>query len=93
MTATPERGDGRPIAQYFDARDGSPAIELRLWPELDLQLPAPFEYYACDGETDFSEVLWDHPGEREAVDKPDAVVRELQRKRGAARKRKPATRR
>jgi superfamily II DNA or RNA helicase len=69
LTATPERSDGRPIAHYFDARpDGSPAVELRLWHALDLQLLAPFEYYACDDETDFSKVPWDQPGEREAVD-------------------------
>ena len=69
LTATPERSDGQPIAQYFDARpDGSPAVELRLWHALDLQLLAPFEYYACDDATDFSQVPWDRPGEREAVD-------------------------
>lgn len=69
LTATPERSDGQPIAQYFDSRpDGSPAVELRLWHALDLQLLAPFEYYACDDATDFSEVPWDRPGEREAVD-------------------------
>lgn len=69
LTATPERSDGQPIAQYFDARpDGSPAVELRLWHALDLQLLAPFEYYACDDATDFSEVPWDRPGECEAVD-------------------------
>lgn len=69
LTATPERSDGQPIVQYFDARpDGSPAVELRLWHALDLQLLAPFEYYACDDATDFSEVPWDRPGEREAVD-------------------------
>lgn len=70
LTATPERSDGQPIAPYFDSRpDGSPAVELRLWHALDLQLLAPFEYYACDDATDFSEVPWDRPGEREAVDK------------------------
>ena len=70
LTATPERSDGQPIAQYFDARpDGSPAVELRLWHALDLQLLAPFEYYACDDATDFSAVPWDRPGEREAVEK------------------------
>jgi len=70
LTATPERSDGQPIAQYFDARpDGSPAVELRLWHALDLQLLAPFEYYACDDGTDFSAVPWDRPGEREAVAK------------------------
>ncbi|MBN9405328.1 MAG: DUF3427 domain-containing protein [Burkholderiales bacterium] len=69
LTATPERSDGQPIAPYFDARpDGSPAVELRLWHALDLQLLAPFEYYACDDATDFSAVPWDRPGEREAVD-------------------------
>jgi superfamily II DNA or RNA helicase/HKD family nuclease len=69
LTATPERSDGQPIAPYFDARpDGSPAVELRLWHALDLQLLAPFEYYACDDATDFSAVPWDRPGEREALD-------------------------
>jgi superfamily II DNA or RNA helicase/HKD family nuclease len=69
LTATPERSDGQPITPYFDARpDGSPAVELRLWHALDLQLLAPFEYYACDDATDFSSVPWDRPGEREAVD-------------------------
>ncbi len=70
LTATPERSDGQSIAQYFDTRpDGSPAVELRLWHALDLQLLAPFEYYACDDATDFSDVPWDRPGEREAIDK------------------------
>lgn len=69
LTATPERSDGRPLAPYFCHRpDGSPAVELRLWHALDLQLLAPFEYYACDDETDFSAVPWDQPGERVAVD-------------------------
>ncbi len=68
LTATPERSDGQPIAQYFDPRpDGSPAVELRLWHALDLQLLAPLEYYACDDTTDFSEVPWDGPGERDAI--------------------------
>lgn len=70
LTATPERSDGQPIAQFFHARpDGSPAVEMRLWHALDLQLLAPFEYYACDDPTDFSAVPWDKSGEREAVDK------------------------
>lgn len=69
LTATPERSDGRLITPYFDPRpDGSPAVELRLWHALDLQLLAPFEYYACDDATDFSNVPWDKPGEREAID-------------------------
>ncbi|MDO8262206.1 MAG: DUF3427 domain-containing protein [Gallionella sp.] len=69
LTATPERSDGKPIDVYFDHRpDGSPAVEMRLWHALDLQLLAPFEYYACDDATDFSTVPWDRPGEREAID-------------------------
>jgi superfamily II DNA or RNA helicase/HKD family nuclease len=70
LTATPERSDGKPILQHFDARpDGSPAVELRLWHALDLQLLAPFEYYACDDETDFSSVPWNQPGEVQAVER------------------------
>ena len=70
LTATPERSDGKPIFPYFDNRpDGSPAVELRLWHALDLQLLSPFEYYGCDDDTDFSEVPWDEPGEREVIDK------------------------
>lgn len=70
LTATPERSDGKSIFPYFDSRpDGSPAVELRLWDALDLQLLSPFEYYGCDDDTDFSEVRWDEPGERESVDK------------------------
>lgn len=69
LTATPERTDGTPITPYFDARpDGSPAVEMRLWHALDLQLLAPFEYYACDDSTDFRDVPWDSPGERDAID-------------------------
>lgn len=69
LTATPERSDGKPIFPYFDNRpDGSPAVELRLWHALDLQLLSPFEYYGCDDDTDFSEVPWDKPGEREVID-------------------------
>ena len=68
LTATPERSDGKPLTPYFDHRpDGSPAVELRLWHALDLQLLAPFEYYACDDGTDFSSVPWDQPGERDAI--------------------------
>jgi superfamily II DNA or RNA helicase/HKD family nuclease len=68
LTATPERSDGQPILGYFDCRpDGSPAVELRLWHALDMQLLAPFEYYACDEPTDFSAVPWDRPGERDAM--------------------------
>lgn len=66
LTATPERADGQPIFPYFDNRlDGSPAVELRLWRALDLQLLCPFEYYGCDDGTDFSDVPWDRAAERD----------------------------
>ncbi|MDP3878477.1 MAG: DUF3427 domain-containing protein [Methylobacter sp.] len=69
LTATPERSDGKPIIGYFDNRpDGSPAVELRLWHALDQQLLSPFEYYACDDDTDFSQVPWQQPGELAAID-------------------------
>ncbi|HPY42331.1 MAG TPA: DEAD/DEAH box helicase, partial [Thiolinea sp.] len=69
LTATPERSDGQPIQSYFDNRpDGSPAVELRLWQALDLQLLTPFEYFACDDATDFSQVPWQQAGEQQALD-------------------------
>lgn len=69
LTATPERSDGKPIATYFDARpDGSPAVELRLWNALDLQLLAPFEYFACDDSTNLRDVPWRQPGESAYLD-------------------------
>lgn len=68
LTATPERTDGRSILSYFDKRpDGGPAVEMRIWHALDLQLLAPFEYYACEDSTDFSEVRWNSVGEQQAI--------------------------
>jgi superfamily II DNA or RNA helicase/HKD family nuclease len=97
LTATPERADGRPIARFFDMRpDGSPAAELRLWQALDLQLLAPFEYFGCDDDTDFSAVPWGQGGEqaalRQVLDGNTArarlVLREWQRLAGSARMRR-----
>lgn len=69
LTATPERGDGKNILRHFDNRpDGTPAVQLRLWQALDLQLLCAFEYYACDDATDFSSVPWNKPGETTALD-------------------------
>ncbi|PHX65676.1 MAG: ATP-dependent helicase [Gemmatimonadetes bacterium] len=95
LTATPERTDGEPIATYFDSRpDGSPAAELRLWQALDLQLLAPFEYFGCNDETDFSEVPWNSGGETAALDnlltgnhaRARMVIHEWERLSGNARK-------
>ena len=69
LTATPERSDGKSILGHFDNRpDGSPAAQLRLWHALDLQLLAPFEYYACDDETDYRDIPWRRPDETLALD-------------------------
>jgi superfamily II DNA or RNA helicase/HKD family nuclease len=69
LTATPERSDGRPITPYFDSRpDGTPAVELRLWQALDLQLLAPFEYFGCDDSTDLRNVPWRQAGENAFLD-------------------------
>lgn len=69
LTATPERTDGKSIGAYFTPRpDGSPAVELRLWDALDMQLLTPFEYYGCDDDTDLSDVPWDRPGETRALE-------------------------
>ncbi|HMT91597.1 DUF3427 domain-containing protein [uncultured Thiothrix sp.] len=68
LTATPERSDGQPILSYFDKRpDGNPAVELRLWQALDLQILTPFEYFACDDQTDFTQVPWQQTGELKAL--------------------------
>lgn len=70
LTATPERSDGKPIASYFDSRpDGGPAVELRLWHALDLQLLAPFEYFACDDSTDLRNIPWRQADETGVLDK------------------------
>ncbi|WP_116472544.1 DUF3427 domain-containing protein [Zobellella maritima] len=69
LTATPERTDGKNILRHFDNRpDGSPAAQLRLWQALDLQLLAPFEYYACDDNTDYSKIPWQQANELKALD-------------------------
>ena len=70
LTATPERTDGQSLQPYFTSRpDGSPAAELRLWHALDLQLLAPFEYFGCNDDTDFSDVPWNAAGEVAAIDR------------------------
>lgn len=59
LTATPERADGKPLGEYFDARpDGSATYSLRLWDALDQQLLCPFEYYATADQVDLRSVEW-----------------------------------
>ncbi|MFH7585963.1 DUF3427 domain-containing protein [Oceanimonas smirnovii] len=70
LTATPERTDGKNILRHFDNRpDGSPAAQLRLWQALDLQLLAPFEYYACDDDTDYRSIPWKQANELKELNK------------------------
>lgn len=70
LTATPERADGKSILRHFDNRpDGTPAVQLRLWQALDLQLLCPFEYYACDDDTDMRSIPWRQADEAAALDK------------------------
>lgn len=64
LTATPERADGMPLGDYFDARpDGLPSYSLRLWDALDQQLLCPFEYYATADQVDLRSVEWGKPNE------------------------------
>jgi superfamily II DNA or RNA helicase len=69
LTATPERSDGQADPGYFDAgRMAAPAVELRLWHALDLQLLAPSSTTPATTPR-ISHRAVAQAGEREAVDK------------------------
>ncbi len=53
LTATPERGDGRSVLDWFDGRV---AFELRLWDAIDQGLVVPFQYFGIHDGTDLSNV-------------------------------------
>jgi superfamily II DNA or RNA helicase/HKD family nuclease len=55
LTATPERGDGVDVRQFFDYRT---AAELRLWDALGADLLCPFHYFAVSDGTDLRGVTW-----------------------------------
>ncbi len=55
LTATPERGDGANVQEYFDYRI---AHELRHWDALRLQLLVPLHYYGIADGTDLSSLTW-----------------------------------
>ena len=59
MTATPERADGRDVAEWFGGRI---AAELRLWDALQQGLLCPFQYFGIADETDLSRVTWQRSG-------------------------------
>ena len=55
LTATPERGDGLPLVQWFDDRI---AAELRLWEAIDQQHLVPFLYFGVHDGVDLRDVPW-----------------------------------
>lgn len=55
LTATPERGDGVDVREFFDGRS---AAELRLWDALSADLLTPFHYFGVSDGTDLSRVDW-----------------------------------
>lgn len=55
LTATPQRGDGRDVRDYFDGRS---AFELPLWDALAEDLLVPFHYFGVADDVDLSGVEW-----------------------------------
>jgi hypothetical protein len=65
LTATPERSDGQPITPYFDKARWQPAVELRLWHALDLQLLCAVRVLRLRRRHRFLRRALGQPGERE----------------------------
>ena len=55
LTATPERGDGQDVTQWFGGRI---AVELRLWEAIDQGLLSPFQYFGIHDDVDLTNVPW-----------------------------------
>ncbi len=55
LTATPERGDGVDVRQFFGGRS---AFELPLWEALSADLLVPFHYFGTADNVDLSDVAW-----------------------------------
>jgi len=55
LTATPERGDGGDVTEWFG---GHIAAELRLWHALEQDLLCPFHYFGIADETDLTGIEW-----------------------------------
>ena len=55
LTATPERGDGVDVRDFFGGRT---AAELRLWDALKADLLTPFHYFAVADGTDLRRIDW-----------------------------------
>ena len=59
LTATPERGDGVDVREYFGGRV---AAELRLWEALEQNLLCPFHYFGVHDQTDLGDLQWRRGG-------------------------------
>ncbi|MFD1531953.1 DUF3427 domain-containing protein [Pseudonocardia aurantiaca] len=55
LTATPERGDGVDVREFFDGRT---AYELRLWDALSADLLVPFHYFGVADDVDLQAIEW-----------------------------------
>ncbi len=59
LTATPERGDGNDITQYFDEHI---TAEIRLPDAINRKLLCPFHYYGISDSANFSDLKWSRGG-------------------------------
>ncbi|MFV0496371.1 DUF3427 domain-containing protein [Mycobacterium sp.] len=59
LTATPERGDGVDVRDFFGGRV---ATELRLWEALEQNLLCPFHYFGIGDGTDLDGQAWKRGG-------------------------------
>ncbi|MFL0176822.1 DUF3427 domain-containing protein [Mycobacterium sp. SMC-13] len=59
LTATPERGDGVDVREFFGGRV---AAELRLWDALEQNLLCPFHYFGIHDGTDLEALQWKRGG-------------------------------
>ena len=57
LTATPERGDGIDVRDFFEGRT---AAEVRLWDALEEDLLTPFHYFGIADGVDVSSIAWRH---------------------------------
>ncbi|MFV8752825.1 DUF3427 domain-containing protein [Nannocystaceae bacterium ST9] len=59
LTATPERGDGKDVTDFFDGRI---TAELRLWEALERELLCPFQYFGVADGVDLDRLKWQQGG-------------------------------
>ena len=59
LTATPERGDGVDVREFFDWRV---AAELRLWEALEQHLLCPFHYFGVHDGVELGDLQWKRGG-------------------------------